>query len=152
MKIARRIHLAVLAARLSLGLVWVYEGLVPKILFLDSNPEQMDLVLHHGLWWGSPQATLVALGVAQAALGLAILSGWRARATTALATAGMLVLIVLVASGRPEMLTDPFGALAKDLCLTGCAAVVWLLAPVRRSSPSPGQKPGNKPAQGNALG
>jgi hypothetical protein len=42
-------------------------------------------------------------------------------------TIAMFVLIVLVASGRPAMLTDPFGALIKDLCLVACAVAVVLL-------------------------
>jgi hypothetical protein len=48
----------------------------------------------------------------------------------------MFILIVLVASGRPAMLTDPFGAIPKDACLLSCALTVWLLAPVlARQSP-----------------
>jgi hypothetical protein len=50
-----------------------------------------------------------------------------------IATSWMLILIVLVASGNPSMLSDPYGGLVKDLCLIACAITVWLLAP--RPSP-----------------
>jgi hypothetical protein len=41
----------------------------------------------------------------------------------------MWILIVLVAMANPAMLTDPYGALIKDLCLTACAYTVWSLSP-----------------------
>jgi hypothetical protein len=48
----------------------------------------------------------------------------------AIATIGMWILIVLVAMANPAMLTDPYGALIKDLCLTACAYTVWSLSPL----------------------
>jgi DoxX-like family len=110
-------------ARVSLGLVWFYEGLAPKIIFLNAHPEQIELVRRSRLFWPTPELTLIALGVAQ-------IIGWAERAAAMLATFGMFALIVLVATARPPMLTDPFGALAKDICLVSCAVTVWLLAPV----------------------
>lgn len=121
-----------LLARISLGLVWLYEGLVPKILFLNAHPEQIDLVRRSGLFWPTPEATLVTLGALQVVAGAILIIGWAERAAVVLTTLWMAALIVLVAAGRPAMLTDPFGALAKDLCLLSCAATVWLL-----SSPQP---------------
>ena len=35
-----------------------------------------------------------------------------------------------VAMANPAMLTDPYGALIKDLCLTACAYTVWSLSPL----------------------
>jgi uncharacterized membrane protein YphA (DoxX/SURF4 family) len=124
------LRLIKLIARISLGLVWIYEGLVPKILFLNANPAQLDLVRRSGLFWPNPAATLVTLGIAQVVMGLILIAGWAERAAVALATFGMFALIVLVASGMPHMLIDPFGALAKDFCLISCAVTVWLLAPI----------------------
>jgi len=119
-----------IVARVSLGLVWIYEGLVPKILFLNVHPEQIDLVRRSGLFWRSPVFTLVALGIAQVVMGAVLITGWAERAAVALATLGMFVLILLVASGLPHLLTDPFAALAKDFCLVSCAVTVWMLAPI----------------------
>ena len=124
---AARMRLARALARWSLGLVWVYEGLVPKILCIQAHPEQTALVAQSRFCLGSPETTLHLLGATQVLLGIILLSGWRARAAAAVATAWMCFLIVLVAAGRPLMLSDPFGALAKDLCLIACAAVIWLL-------------------------
>jgi uncharacterized membrane protein YphA (DoxX/SURF4 family) len=119
-----------LLARVSLGLVWIYEVLVPKILMLHSLPEQTDLVQRSGLYWRSPELTLLLLGAAQVVAGVILVIGWAERAAVLLTTLWMVALIVLVAAGSPAMLTDPFGALAKDVCLLSCAATVWLLAPI----------------------
>jgi uncharacterized membrane protein YphA (DoxX/SURF4 family) len=122
-----RVRLARVLARGSLGLVWIYEGLVPKILFPGAHPEQTALVANSLFCFATPSVTLALLGSAQIVLGLLLLSGWRDREVGAVATVWMVLLIVLVAGGRPQMLTDPFGALAKDLCLIACAAVLWVL-------------------------
>jgi hypothetical protein len=123
----RRLQLCKTACRTALGLVWLYEGLVPKVWFATAHPEQTELVRHSHLWWGTPEITLLWLGTAQALLGMWLLSGHRERPAVLLATGHMAVLIVLVAIGRPSMLTDPFGALAKDFCLFACALTVWIL-------------------------
>ncbi len=117
-----------IACRLSLGLVWLYEGLVPKVLFI--RPDQIELVERSGLYFGQPERFLQLLGIAQAAFALWLLAGYAERLAVAIATAGMAILIVLVAGNNPGMLTDPYGALIKDLCLIACAYAVWLLQPV----------------------
>lgn len=112
-----------IAARWSLGLVWIYEGLVPKILYPDVL--QHAMVARSGLWIGSPEATLFWLGIAIVIGGLAILSGWRERFLAVLSTGIVLVLMVCVIASHPAALYDPFGGLIKDTCLFVCAAIIW---------------------------
>jgi len=69
--------------------------------------------------------TLQILGVAQIVVGLWLIIGIAERAAVFIATLWMLILIVLVASGNPSMLIDPYGALVKDFCLIACAITVW---------------------------
>jgi hypothetical protein len=69
------------------------------------------------------------LGIAQVAFALWLLAGVAERLAVNIATIGMAILIVLVARNNPWMLTDPYGALIKDLCLTACAYAVWSLSP-----------------------
>jgi uncharacterized membrane protein YphA (DoxX/SURF4 family) len=113
-------------SRTALGLVWFYEGLVPKILFLRAG--EVGLVQASHLVWRTPELTLRILGVAQMLVGLWLLIGFAERSAVLIATSWMLILIVLVASGNPSMLIDPYGALVKDLCLIACAITVWTLA------------------------
>jgi uncharacterized membrane protein YphA (DoxX/SURF4 family) len=113
-------------SRAALGLVWVYEGLVPKLLFLRAD--EIDLVRKSGLVWRTPEWTLQILGVAQIALGIWLIAGFAERIAVAIATLWMSILIILVATGNPSMLADPYGALVKDLCLIACAVTVWMLS------------------------
>jgi uncharacterized membrane protein YphA (DoxX/SURF4 family) len=121
-------------ARVALGFVWIYEGLVPKLLFVRAD--ELALVQKSGLVWRSPEWTLLVMGIAQIAVGLWLIVGWAERSAVLVATAWMLILIVLVAGGNPGMLTDPYGALVKDVCLLACAFTVWMLAPIVASSRS----------------
>jgi uncharacterized membrane protein YphA (DoxX/SURF4 family) len=115
--------------RLALGLVWLYEGLVPKLLFI--RPDQIDLVKRSGLYFATPELFLQLLGAAQVVCGLWLLAGFAERLAVFVATTGMVILIVLVARANPAMLTDPYGALIKDLCLIACAFTVWTFSPWR---------------------
>ena len=119
----RRLHPVKTAARLSIGLVWVWEGLMPKILF--PSPTQFAMVERSGWWWGSPEQTLHWLGIAMVLAGLAIMSGIWERAAALVSTLAVLILMVLVITSNPEALHDPFGGLVKDACLFTCAALVW---------------------------
>ncbi len=115
-----------IAARCSVGFVWIYEGLVPKILHVSDR--QICMVQSSGWWWNSPEATLHALGIAMIIAGLVIMGGWLERLAQVVATVSVLVLMVLVASNYPPALYDPFGGLAKDACLFTCSALVWMLS------------------------
>jgi uncharacterized membrane protein YphA (DoxX/SURF4 family) len=126
------IHVAKTSARIALGLVWLYEGLVPKLLFL--RDDELALVARSGLVWRTPAWTLLVMGVAQILVGLWLIVGWSERTAVLVATAWMIILIFLVAAGNPGMLTDPYGALVKDFCLIACAATVWLLSPLTATS------------------
>jgi len=107
-----KLHTIKLTSRIALGLVWFYEGLVPKILFLRAD--ELDLARASHLVWRTPEFTLQILGVAQTLVGLWLIVGIVERAAVLIATLWMLILIGVVASGNPAMLTDPYGALVKD--------------------------------------
>lgn len=127
------LHALKVACRASIAFVWIWEGLVPKIL--HPNQTQFDMVRRSGVWLGSPEITLHWLGWAMVVAGLAILSGIRERLAVLIATLTVLVLMVLVISNEPRSITDPYGGLAKDACLFACAAVVWCLAPLVPNRP-----------------
>src|ERR1700745_1901240 len=104
---------AILVSRLSLGLVLFFAGPVTKLLFV--RPDQVELVRRSGLYFGTPEFFLQLLGAAQVAFAIWLLIGIRERLAVVIATLGMWILIVLVAMANPSMLTDPYGALIKDL-------------------------------------
>ncbi|QJC54172.1 hypothetical protein HGI30_03555 [Paenibacillus albicereus] len=106
--------------------LWLYEGLVPKLLL--PSPEELRLL--HGLGFGpeAARASLAALGVGEAALGAALLLG---RSAGLLCWQG--VLLAVLAAGalvsRPEQLAEPFNALTLTLPMLGLTAVALLARP-----------------------
>lgn len=116
-----------LLCRWSLGLVWIWEGLVPKILW--PTEMQRELILQSGLYWPNPDTFTQLLGVAMIIAGIILCSGWMERLAVLVATLSMSILIVLVVGFRPESLSDMHGGIPKDACLIACAWVVWKLNP-----------------------
>src|SRR5207248_4300960 len=103
----KQIWIIKICSRVALGLIWLYEGLVPKILFVRAD--EIDLVQRSGLWWGNPWLTLEIMGAVQILFGIWLIVGWRERLSVSLATIWMCALIVLVAGENPGMLIDPYG-------------------------------------------
>lgn len=118
------------AARTALGLVWILEGLGPKIL--DVSPNEIDLVRRSGLFVGAPEQTIAALGVLEILAGVWLLTGIAERWAAATVTVVMAVLVAVVVANDPGALTNQYGGITKNLGLVGCAVAVWVLSPVTR--------------------
>jgi hypothetical protein len=125
-EIALRVWLAKVLARTALALIWMHEGLVPKIL--AQRPVEVAIVRDSALYWDTPARALAALGVVEIAFGLWLLSGRAERLTGLLSTFGVCVLATLVIALRPEALADPFGGLSKNAALVACGLTVFLLS------------------------
>jgi uncharacterized membrane protein YphA (DoxX/SURF4 family) len=127
-----RLWLSKVVARTALGAVWIYEGLVPKLLFTTWG--ELDLIARSHLYWPTPRATLVALAVGEMLGGLWLISGRAERVAAALSVALLTFVGAACAVLEPSLLYHPFGGLSKNLGLLGCAAVVWLLADAKSPS------------------
>ena len=112
-----------LAARFSLALVWLGEGLGLKIWLRDAY--ELSVVQASGLWVGSPEATLVAIGVLEVAAGVVLLTGYRERLAVAVTTAGMAAITLGVVWTDPAALVAPLTGVLKNSALMVCALVVW---------------------------
>ena len=123
------------AARLSLALVWLGEGLGLKLWLRDAG--EFAIVAASGLWVGSPEATLVAIGVLETAAGLVLLVGYRERLAVAVTTAAMALITLGVVWTDPAALLAPLTGVLKNSAVAVCGAVVWSLAPSVDRSPVP---------------
>src|SRR5260221_10508889 len=92
--VALRSSLIYASARLALAFIWIYHGLVPKLLL--QHPDELALLVRAGVSPAAAPALVRGLGVGGIALGLALPLPWRSRrpllATIALmllATAGV---------------------------------------------------------------
>ncbi|MEM7384984.1 MAG: DoxX-like family protein, partial [Verrucomicrobiota bacterium] len=120
--------------RWSLGIVWIWEGLVPKILWPTAL--QSRIVEGSGLYWPTVEIWLVLIGLPMITMGVILCVGWLEKTAVLVATLGMTLLIVLVLGSHIESLADPHGGIPKDACLYAAAWVVWKLAPVVPKRPS----------------
>jgi len=118
-----------IVCRWSLGLVWIWEGLVPKMLL--PSTVQAKLVERSGIFWPDPETWLVILGAGMILAGIILCIGFMERAAVFTASITMTILIFLVVGNNyPDSLSDMHGGIAKDACLYAAAWVVWKLAPV----------------------
>ena len=115
-------------SRWSLGLVWIWEGLVPKII--APTELQRELVERSGLYWPDVDTWLIILGSGMIVAGIIICSGWLERWSVLVASIAMTILIFMVVGNNPDSLKDLHGGIAKDACLYAVAYVVWKLAPL----------------------
>ncbi len=114
-----------LLLRVGVGAVWVYEGLVPKLLV--PNPELLALVARWQPLPGDPAATLKALGVFEILVGLLLIRGWMVRSVAAV-QCGMLALFTVgIAVAMPQRLVYPTGAASKNVALLATGLCLVLL-------------------------
>jgi uncharacterized membrane protein YphA (DoxX/SURF4 family) len=117
-----------LCARVALGLVWVLEGLIPKVWFI--RHDEVELVARSNIWLITPELTLQCLGLIEMLAGIILLLGFRERSTIAATSLAMMVLSLLVLINDPAALTEPYGGIIKNATIGACGVVVWLLAPL----------------------
>ncbi|WP_412061054.1 DoxX-like family protein [Rubrivirga sp. IMCC45206] len=128
-----------LAARLSLAVVWLGEGVGLKLWLRDAG--ELALVEASGLWVGSPEATLVAIGVLEAVAGVVLLVGYRERLAVAVTTLAMAAITAGVVWADPSALLAPLTGVLKNSALVVCAAVVWTLPDGVPAAPEAGRSP-----------
>ncbi|MDX5339380.1 MAG: DoxX-like family protein [Cyclobacteriaceae bacterium] len=64
-------QLSVLLVNLTLGIIWIYQGLIPKILFTDSG--EIEILKESGLFNGYEEDILTIIGLAEIAFGIALI-------------------------------------------------------------------------------
>lgn len=97
-----------------MALVWVTEGVVPKLLF--QQPMELAVVEGSGLVPFSPSTFLVLLGLAQAASGVLalVLKGRPLQALLVAQVGALVVLPALVSWQDPTLWVHPFGPMTKN--------------------------------------
>ena len=98
--------------RWMLALVFIYHGLVPKLLFL--SPVEVQMVEAAGLGLDARVVSPLA-GLAEVVLGLVILFGWLGRWPVLAAAAGLVGLLGYVALFAPMLLIGAFNPVTSNL-------------------------------------
>ena len=118
---------AKLALRLGLGFIWVYEGLVPKLLVPLTGLEK-DVVAASGLVPnGIVEPFLHLLGVLEIVLGILVMVGIQTRALCIVQAAVVGFFTVVIPFTHPTILAHPFGLLSKNVPILGAIVALWFL-------------------------
>lgn len=122
--VALRSSLIYASARLALAFIWIYHGLVPKLLL--QHPDELALLVRAGVSPAAAPALVRVLGVVEIALGLALLLAWRSRRLLLATIALMLLATAGVAWTSPTSLVDAFNPLTLNLAVAALALVGYL--------------------------
>ncbi|WP_369959401.1 DoxX-like family protein [Pseudomonas benzenivorans] len=117
-----RLQQIALVARTALALVFLWHGLVPKILWL--SPDEVAMIEAHGL----PAAAQVAMlaGVAEVLLAALLMLLRRRRWPLLLAGLVLVGLLVDVALFSPHLLIQAFNPLSTNLAALALCLLAWL--------------------------
>jgi uncharacterized membrane protein YphA (DoxX/SURF4 family) len=117
-------------ARFCLGFIWIYLGLVPKLLM--QVPLEQDVVRRTGLYLSSPGLTIRIIGVFEIGLGLWLLTGFQEKLACIVTSGFLVVLMILAVIQEPMLLAGPFGGMAKNSAVLVLAWMVWRIASLKR--------------------
>jgi hypothetical protein len=110
-------------ARLCMALVFLYQGLVPKLLWRHST--ELAILLDAGLPAAAVTPALVVLGVGEVAFAGLILAAWRARWPFVATAVAMVAALVAVASSSPGSLSAAFNPVTLNLSMAALAVIGW---------------------------
>jgi hypothetical protein len=108
------------AARISIGIIWIWHGLVPKLLYHHIDERTMLAQAH------LPAALLPWIGIAEILFGLIMLFAWRRRNIFLLNIVLMLLATAGVAINSPAYFTAAFNPLTLNVSIISLALIGWL--------------------------
>ena len=112
-------------SRLAIAFVWIYHGLLPKLLYFD--PNETAMLLDAGIPKESLQTSLHLIGVGEIAFGLLLILAWRVRFLLTGSAVLMAVALVVVGIQSPQYLVSAFNPVTLNLSMIGLS-IIGLLA------------------------
>jgi hypothetical protein len=117
--------LAHLLSRLTIAFVWLYHGLIPKLIY--RSPDELKMLGDAGIA-SSHVLTLVSLlGIAEVCFAALLISFWRSRWPLWLTLVAMVVALVGVATTSPEFLAAAFNPVTLNLTVAALALIDLLV-------------------------
>lgn len=129
-------------ARLSLSTIWIYHGLVPKLLTHD--PGEIAMLRAAGVSGALETPVLVLLALAEIAFGTTFIIAWRWRPLFPVTIGLMTVLALGTLATNPGLFTAAFNPFSLNLAVAALAGIGWIssreltsAANTRRRPPTP---------------
>lgn len=111
-------------ARSSIALVFLYQGLIPKLLY--RHPTEVAMLLDGGLPASAAAPVVILIGLGEIAFACIMLAAWRTRWPFAATGVLMCVALLAVAFGSPSALPAAFNPVALNLSMAALAVVGWI--------------------------
>jgi DoxX-like family len=107
-------------ARGVVAFVWLWHGLVPKVIARDAAER---LMLQQG---GMPAGLIVPIGIAEIVFGIVVLIAWRSRWPLAATVVAMLLASVAVGIRSPQFVSAAFNPVTLNVCVIALCIVAWI--------------------------
>ncbi len=111
-------------ARLALAVIWLFQGLVPKLIY--RHPDELRMVMDAGVSPDRAPAAVMAAGILEVLLGLAMVLAWRARSLFLANVLLMIVATIAVACYSPSYLVAAFNPVVLNLAVLVLAVLGYL--------------------------
>jgi hypothetical protein len=112
-------------SRILVAFVWIYQGLVPKLVF--GHHDETTMLIAAGISPDQVSTVRTWIGFGEIAIGLALLMAWSARGLFSLTIVLMVVALASVAIQAPEYLPAAFNPVTLNVAVIGLS-VIGLLA------------------------
>jgi hypothetical protein len=119
-------------ARVGLALIWIYQGLVPKLLWPGSG--ELEIMRQTRLFRGTELTAVRLLGGAEIAAGLTLLGLWRARWPFIAQVLALLGFTVATVRSSRRLFAAPFNPATLNLAMVALATIGFVVS--RKSLPS----------------
>ena len=122
-KQAVKSQLSVFFVSFALGLVWIYQGLIPKILFTDTG--EIDILKQSQLFSGNEKSVLTLIGVAEIIFGFIILLVYK----KSVHIANIIALLLLTTGAifsNPTIFTFPFNPFSLNVSMIALSIIAIL--------------------------
>lgn len=108
-------------SRIMVAFIWIYHGLVPKLLF--AHHDEFAMLLAGGVPAAQVSTAMTVLGLAEIAAGLAMLVAWRTRFLFVATIVLMIVALVSVAVQTPAYLVAAFNPVTLNLAMIALSTI-----------------------------
>ncbi|NTV47109.1 MAG: DoxX family protein [Chlorobiales bacterium] len=119
-------------ARVTAAFVWLYHGIVPKLLFI--HPDELLLIQAGGVSAETALYLLPVIGIAETGIGLLLLATWSFRWPLVFSAAAMVVALLGVAVTSPAYLTGAFNPVSLNVA-TIALSVIGALSLAKEENP-----------------
>jgi uncharacterized membrane protein YphA (DoxX/SURF4 family) len=124
---SRGISIAYTVARMSLVVLWLYHGIVPKLL--GPHPGEVALAMHAGISAAHVHAFLIAIGIGEVLIAALLALLWHRRWPAMVSGLLMILALLVVLITSPAAAFGPFNVVTTNIMVGALSAVVYVLQP-----------------------